>query len=66
MKKIIVNVIIALVSLAALYTLAFGDWAVIRQMNGWIWWDMTILAFAAFGISSGTIVSYLDPENEEV
>ena len=66
MKKIIVNVIIALVSLVTLYTLAFGDWAVIRQMNGWIWWDMSILAFGAFGISSSVIVSYLDPENEEV
>lgn len=64
MKKIVINVIIALMSLATLWTLVFSGWAFVDQMNGWLWFDGIVFAFIIFGTSMFDTIAYLIPEEE--
>ena len=64
MKKIIINVIMAIMSLAVMYVMVFSDLAFVKQLDGFVWFDAIVLAFIVFGINLGKIISYLDPEEE--
>lgn len=63
MKKIIVNIIFAILALMVLFGIIYEGNTF--GINGWIQIDIAFIAFIIFGINSAKIVSYLDPEEDD-
>lgn len=62
MKKIIINVIIAIASLVVMYALLFGDFAFIREIGTFGYFDTALIALITFATSGYNIVYHLDYE----
>ena len=63
MKKIIVNIIFAILALIVLFGVIYESNAF--GIDGWIQIDIAIMSCIIFGINSAKIVSYLDPEEDD-
>lgn len=64
MKKIIVNIVLAILALVMLFAVIYGN----ELTNGFDGWQKLLAAAISiimFGVNSSIIVSYLDPEEDD-
>ena len=64
MKKIIVNIVLAILALTVLFAVVYGN-GLTNSFSGWLELLAAAISIIMFGVNSSIIVSYLDPEEED-